>query len=229
MWGVGLGVNDVPIVGEPIAYGAGFFALLFVAFSTYIGRYFLFYARAGGPLLVFVGLAQRIEGFWLYGGESAVVGSEIRGGRGWAPRVLAAFARDLAPPLLGLGGAALIASGNPWAVLSAAIFLSILALLVAKNPLAFTIPLLVVLGLGAALLNGSAEQQAFAAVFVVWFLLIAGVVGSFRIAAHKGSTDVLPRLTLIPSAVWRLVWIVVAIVGLIVGAQLLLRPGYGIG
>jgi len=129
MWGVGLGVNDVPIVGEPIAYGAGFLALLFVGFSTYIGRYFYFYVTAGGSLLVRVGLAQRIEGFWLYG-QSAVVGNEVRGGGGWPTLVLVALARYLGPSLLGLGGAALIASGNPWAVLLSATFLSILALLV---------------------------------------------------------------------------------------------------
>jgi len=35
--GVGLGVNDVPIVGEPVAFGAGFIALLVVCFSTIIG------------------------------------------------------------------------------------------------------------------------------------------------------------------------------------------------
>jgi hypothetical protein len=89
---------------------------LFVCFSTYIGRYFYFYGTAGGPLLVRVGLAQRIEGFWLYGQGS--VGSEIRGGGGWATSVLASLALYLAPPLLGLDGA-LIASGNPWAVLLA--------------------------------------------------------------------------------------------------------------
>jgi hypothetical protein len=194
VWGVGLGVNDVSIVGEPVAYGTGFIALLFVGFSTYIARYFYYYAAAGGPLLTRVGLAQPIYGFWLYGG-SAVVGNVTLGGGGWATRVLAALSRYLAPPLLGLAGAALIAAGNPWAVLSAAIFLSILALLVARNPLAFTIPLLVVLGLGAALLNGSADQQAFAATFVVWFLLIAGTVQTFSIPAAKGSTETLPRLT----------------------------------
>ena len=70
MWGVGLGVNDVSIVGEPVAYGAGFIALLFVGFSTYIARYFYYYAAAGGPLLTRVGLAQPIYGFWLYGGSA---------------------------------------------------------------------------------------------------------------------------------------------------------------
>lgn len=98
----------------------------------------------------------------------------------------------------------------------------------ARNPLTFTIPLLVVLGLGAVLLNGS-KKQAFAAAFVVWFLLFAGAVWSFRIPADKGPSETLPRRTLIPGVLWRLLWVVVAIVSPIVDGQLLLRPGYGIG
>ena len=33
---VGVGVNDVPIVGEPVAYGTGFIAFLLVCFSRYL-------------------------------------------------------------------------------------------------------------------------------------------------------------------------------------------------
>jgi len=210
--GVGLGVNDVPIVGEPIAYGAGFVAFLFVCFSTFIGRYFYEYAAAGGQLLVLVGLARPIAGFGIYD-ERPVSGTLVVGGFGWVVGVLLITAGGVAPPLLGLAGASLIAAENPWAVLLAATFLSILALLVARNALAFTIPLLVVLGLGAALLYGSGEQQAFAATFVAWFLLIAGAVWAFRRKA----------------VLWRLLFSFVAVVALIVGAQLLLRPGYVIG
>jgi len=226
--GVGLGVNDVPIVGEPVAFGAGFIALLFVCFSTFIARYFYLYAETGGSLLALVGLARPIDGFGIYD-ERRWAGTLVVGGRGWAVLVLAAVVGFVAPPLLGLAGAALIASGNPWAVLAAAIFLSILALLVARNPLAFTIPLLVVLGLGAALFRGSGEQQAFAAAFVVWFLLIAGVVEAFRLPSLGGGRNTLAGKTLIPGVLWKLLFIFVAVVALIVGGQLLLRPGYAIG
>jgi hypothetical protein len=210
--GVGLGVNNVPIVGQPIAYGAGFFALLFVGFSTYIGWYFYFYSAAGGQLLVLGGLARPIDGFGIYD-ERPVSGTLVRGEFGWAVGVLLRIAGGVAPPLLGLAGAALIAAGNPWAVLLIATIFSFLALLVARNALAFTIPLLVVLSLGAALLYGSGEQQAFAATFVVWFLLIAGTLWAFR---SKG-------------VLWWLLFSFVAVIALIVGAQLLLRPGYAIG
>lgn len=225
--GVGLGVNDVPIVGEPIAFGAGFVALLFVCFSTIIGQYFYNYAVTGGQLLALVGLARPIAGFGLYG-ELSWAGRLVVGGGGWAVLVLVSIAGYVAPSLLGLAGAALIAAGNPWAVLLATIFLSILALLVARNALAFTIPLLVVLGLGAALFYGSGEQQAFAAAFVVWFLLLAGTVWAFRRSAGGGS-DTLAGKTLIPGVIWQLLFIFVALVSLIVGGQLLLRPGYAVG
>ena len=211
--GVGLEVNNVPIVGQPIAYGAGFIALLFVCFSTYIGRYFYNYAATGGQLLALVGLARPIAGFGIYD-ERPVSGTLVVGGGGWAVGVLLLIAGGVGPPLLGLAGAALIAARNPWAVLLAATIFSILALLVARNALAFTIPLLVVLGLGAALIYGSGEQQAFAATFVVWFLLIAGTVWAFR---NRNSV------------LWRLLFISVAVAALIAGAQLLLRPEYGVG
>ncbi len=225
--GVGLGVNDVPIVGEPVAFGAGFIALLFVCFSTFIGRYFYDFAASGGQLLALVGLARPIAGFGIYD-ERPVSGTLVVGSFGWAVGVLLLIAGQVAPPLLGLAGAALIAAGNPWAVLTGAIFFSILALLVARNPLAFTIPLLVVLGLGTALFRGSGEQQAFAAAFVVWFLLIAGTLWAFR-SRSGGGRNTLAGRTLIPGILWQLLFIFIAIVALIVGGQLLLRPGYTIG
>jgi hypothetical protein len=224
--GVGLEVNDVPIVGEPVAFGAGFVALLFVCFSTYIGRYFYFYAAAGGQLLTLVGLARPIAGFGLYA-ERSWAGRLVVGKWGWAIGVLLLIAGQAGPPLLGLAGAALIASGNPWAVLLAATILSILALVAARTALAFTIPLLVVLVLGAALLYGSSEQQAFAAAFVVWFLLIAGTLWAFR-TPQGGASGSLGDETFIPGILWQLLFIFVAIVALIVGGQLLLRPGYAI-
>jgi hypothetical protein len=225
--GVGLGVNDVPIVGEPVAFGAGFIALLFVCFSTVIGRNFYAYAAVGGQLLVLVGLAQRTDGFAI-AEKGPLTGTGVVGGRGWIVSVIVLVAWYIAPSLLGLAGAALIAAGNPWAVLLAATIFSILALIAARNALAFTIPLLVVLGLGAALLYGSGEQQAFAATFVVWFLLIAGTLWALR-TSSGGFSGSLAERTLIPGVIWQLLFIALAIVALIVGGQLLLRPGYAIG
>ncbi|WP_328308895.1 M50 family metallopeptidase [Actinomycetospora sp. NBC_00405] len=213
-------------MGEPVAFGAGFIALLFVCFSTYIGRTFYAYAAVGGQLLALVGLAQRTDGFAI-AEKGPLTGTAVIGGRGWIVSVIVLVAWYVAPSLLGLAGAALIASGNPWAVLLAVTIFSLLALVAARGPLAFTIPLLVILGLGAALFYGSGQQQAFAATFVVWFLLIAGAVWAFRLPAGGGS-NTLAGKTLIPGVVWQLLFIVVAIVDLFVGGQLLLRPGFDV-
>lgn len=229
--GVGLGVNDVPIVGEPVAFGAGFIAFLFVCISTVIGSYFGTYAHEGGHMLAIVASARRLTGFRInpqLTGEKGVTnhtgppGAAVR-------RFFITLSGYLAPPLLGLAGAALIAAGNPWAVLVGAIFFSLLALLVARSPLAFTIPFLLVIGLGAALIKGSGPTQAFAAVAVTWFLLINGVLEAFRLPSRGGDAASLASRTLIPGFIWKTLWVFVAIVSLIVGGQLLLRPGYSLG
>ena len=226
--GVGLGVNDVPIVGEPVAFGAGFIALLVVGFSTVVGGYFYTFAHEGGHVLALVVLARRVFGFWLY--DKGQMKGLTKGNDRRLAAIFVGFAGYATPPLLGLAGAALIAAGNPWAVLLAAIVLSLLALLVARNPLAFTIPLLVVLGLGATLLRGSVEIQAFAAVGVVWFLLISGAAEALSFRGRKGDASNLAEWTVIvPAFVWELLWAFIALVALIVGGQLLLRPGYDIG
>ncbi|MDF2975409.1 MAG: integral rane protein [Actinomycetospora sp.] len=225
---VGVGVNDVPIVGEPIAYGAGFVALLVVAFSTVVGGYFYTFAHEGGHMLALVGTAQRVVDYELY--PRGALKGLTRGEPGPLTNIIVGLAGYLAPPLLGVAGAALIANGNPWAVLIAAIFFSVLALVAAANALAFTIPLLVVLGLGAALLRGSAEIQAFVAVGVVWFLLISGAAKVLSLRGRKGDATGLAKATVVvPAIVWELFWAFAGLVALIVGGQFLLRPGYAIG
>jgi hypothetical protein len=228
---VGVGVNDVPIVGEPVAFGAGFIAFLFVCFSTVIGSYFGTYAHEGGHMLAVVASTRRLTGFRINPqliGDRGVTDHEGPPGAA-VRRFFITLSGYLAPPLLGLAGAALIAAGNPWAVLVAAIVFSLLALLVARTPLAFTIPFLIVIGLGAALLTGTGPTQAFAAVAVTWFLLINGTVEAFRLPSSGGDAASLAGRTLIPGFIWKTLWIFVAVVALIVGGQLLLRPGYGIG
>lgn len=224
--GVGLGVNDVPIVGEPVAYGAGFIALLIVGFSRIIGSYFHTFAHEGGHMLAAKATLRPLVGFTMDDNTEALT---VSLGKGFFSSLIFLVTGYLAPPLLGLAGAALIASSNTWAVLLVAIVLSVIALLPARNPLAFTIPLLIVLGVGAALLYGSPYVQALVAAAIVWFLLISGTVEAFRLPSSGGDAATLAGLTLIPGVLWKLFWIFVAVVSLILGGQLLLRPGYMIG
>jgi Peptidase M50B-like len=228
MVGVDLAVNDVPIVGEPIAYGVGFIAFLLVCFSRYLSFYPITLAHEGGHMLANLVTLIGNDGWKLNDDTTAATRSKSAGI--WFVQLITAFVGYAAPSLLGLAAAALIAIGNPWAVLLATIVLCVLAVALARNGLAFLIPALIVLGLGWLLIAGSGALQAAVAVGIAWFLLIGGLLDAIRLLGSKsGDGTALAELTLIPNAIWSLIWIFVALVSLIVGGQLLLRPGYGIG
>jgi hypothetical protein len=222
-----VGVNDIPIVGEPVAYGTGFFVLVFLGLSAFLAQYVLTYAHEGGHMLAVVFTFRSLAGYWI---EDNTEGLTTFSARKWAlSNLVIGVAGYLGPPLLGLGGAALIAAGNPFAVLLSALLFSSLALFPARNALAFTVPLLFLVGIVAALLRGSPATQAAVAVSVVWFLLIGGVVDTTTLPAGGGDARAMAGKTLIPGVIWKVFWVFVAVVALIVGGQLLLRPGYEIG
>lgn len=212
-------MNAVPIVGQPVAFGTGFIALVVVGLSTLVARYFYLLAVQGGHLLAAAFLFRGIGGYEITdaGGSLGV----YLGQRSFLIN-LAGFAT---PPLMGLGGAALIARGNAFAALFIAALFSALALFVAANGLARLIPALVIAGIFAVGLYGSAVQQATVAVGLVWFLLISGAVYAFRIRVGVGDPEALRRRLVLPGALWQLIWIVIAVVSLFVGGRLLLVPG----
>ena len=67
------------------------------------------------------------------------------------------------------------------------------------------------------------------AVGIAWWLLLGGLLRVVRVLGGSGDSAELRKLTLIPQFVWSLTWLFIALVALIVGAQLLLRPGYAVG
>ena len=217
------GTGQIDVVGEPLAYGVGFIALLLVGFSRVTGQYFTTLAHEGGHAFTAALLFRQITGLKIFdntGGVTTVLTRPYRLGN-----LLIAFAGYAFPSLLGLAGAALIANGQIVSVLLATIFLAVLALLVARNGLAVLIPLLVVLGVGYVFLQGSAQLQAATAVGIAWFLLIAGLVDAVTLPSDRGDAANLARKTLVPGFVWQLIWITIAVVALYVGGRLLLVPG----
>jgi hypothetical protein len=221
-----VGVNNVPIVGEPLAYGTGFFVLVFLGLSAFLAQYVLTYAHEGGHMLAALFTFRGLLGYWIYENTEGLTTSP---GRRWAvSNLLILVAGYVAPPLLGLGGAALIAARNPYAVLLISAFFSLLALLPARNALAFTIPFLVLVGIVLALVKGSATTQATVAVSLVWLLLIGGVIDATQLPSSAGDARNLADRTLVPGVLWKIFWVGVAVLALIVGGQLLLRPGYAI-
>lgn len=224
---VGVGVNDVTIVGEPVAYGVGFLALLIVLFSPIVAVYPIVLAHEGGHMLALLATLRGVKG-WEMKDDTTGGTDQLQGGL-WVFTLAVFFVGYAAPPMLGLAAAALIAAGNPWAVLIVSIVLSVLAVGLSRNGLAFLVPALVVLGLGWLLLVGSTSLQAAFAVGIAWFLLIGGFIDAVRLLRDPSSDGAqLARRTLIPGFVWTLTWVFIGLIALIVGAQLLLRPGYSL-
>jgi hypothetical protein len=112
---VGVGVNNVPIVGEPVAYGVGFLVLLLVLLSPILARYPITLAHEGGHM--FANLASlRGNKYWkLFDDADGATWPKEPGI--WLTKLVVTFVGYPAPPLLGLAAAALIVAGNPWASL----------------------------------------------------------------------------------------------------------------
>lgn len=224
---VGVGVNDVPIVGEPMAYGIGFIVLLLVLLTGSWAGSLVTVVHEGGHMTVALLTFRGHSGFSLNdGGGGGTNGIDSRWGLGW---ILTAFAGYATPPLVALGAAGLVANGNPWAVLWAAIVLFIVAFVVARNPFASLVALLVLASVVYVAIWGTVDLQAAVAVGLAWWLLF-GALRAVLILSRGPDTDpdFLYRSTLVPRIVWHAIWVGIALVALIVGAQLLLRPGYGV-
>src|SRR4051812_2995969 len=126
------------------------------------------------------------------------------------------------PPLLGLGGAALLDAGAVRPLLWTVVVLLVLALVKAEKEWTTFVVLLSGAAIGYAAIYGSSVLQAALAAGVVWILLFGGV----RDAVESGTDDTsdaaqLARDTLIPRGAWKAAFIVVALYCLWKGFRLL--------
>ncbi|TCK27446.1 M50 family metallopeptidase [Pseudonocardia endophytica] len=210
-----------PIVGQPVAYGMALAMAVLFVFAVYIGRYPLTLAHEGAHMLALVATLQPIKDWEIQ--DNADGATSWKTEPGWLAFVLAAFVGYAGPPLLGLGGAALIADGNAWGVLILTLVLCILALVPARKwGLAFLVPLLIVLGVGWTLIDGTPDVRAAVAVGMVWYLLLGGLVMTFLHFGKSVDSGLLAKKTLIPRFVWSVIWVVIGLVCLIKGGALLL-------
>lgn len=211
-------MNAVPVVGTPLAYGLGFLMLVLIAFAWEWVQPLVMVAILGGQYAVFVLAARRPSGFKLDDDGKASTKVDSSWGAGI---IIAAIVGALTPPLLGLGGAVLIARGNAFAVLWSAAFLLIASFLIAADGLANTITVLALAGVAWAIVSGSPTVQAGVAVALVWWMLLGGLWVNF-LRRKDDALDALVRYTWIPAVLWRALWIFIAILCLLRGARLLL-------
>jgi len=110
--------------------------------------------------------------------------------------------------------------------------LAVLSLLITDRDrkdsgLATLVAVLVVVGVGWVVLQGTEYLQAVVAVGIAWFLLISGLLDALTVQFGSGSSDAerLAQMTLIPGRVWQLIWIAIDVFALYTGGRLLLVPG----
>ncbi|WP_129306700.1 M50 family metallopeptidase [Streptomyces sp. L2] len=185
-------------------------------------------AHEGGHGLVALLTGRQLTGIRLHSDTSGLTVS--RGKPHGLGMILTAAAGYTAPPLLGLGGAALLAAGRVTLLLWVATALLVVMLVMIRN--AYGVLTVVVTG-GAFLLvswlAGPQVQAAFAYV-VVWFLLFGGVRPAFELQAKRSrggagdsDADQLGRLTHVPAGLWLFLFHAVSVCSLIGGGRWLLE------
>ncbi|MEV3854517.1 M50 family metallopeptidase [Streptomyces sp. NPDC050095] len=184
-------------------------------------------AHEGGHGLIALLMGRRLDGIRLHSDTSGLTVS--RGKPHGLGMILTAAAGYTAPPLLGLGGAALLASGHITLLLWLATALLVAMLVMIRN--AYGVLTVVVSG-GAFLLvswlAGPQVQAAFAYA-VVWFLLLGGVRPAFELQSKRrrggagdSDADQLSRLTHVPAGMWLFFFHAVSLCALLGGGRWLL-------
>ena len=206
----------------PVVGGAAVAALLFMVAAGQAAGALVTVAHESGHMLVGVLTGHRIRYFELTSGyEGGTLPETTRWGPG---RILTVFAGYVTPPLVGLGGAALLDAGQAWPLLWAAVALLVLALVKAEKEWTTFVVLLFATATGYVAVYGSPTLQAGFAAGLVWLLLFGGLRSAVRAGTHQDTDpDRLFRDTLIPRTVWKAVFIVVALYCLWRGF-LLLKP-----
>ncbi|MFD7404914.1 M50 family metallopeptidase [Streptomyces sp. NPDC059866] len=184
-------------------------------------------AHEGGHGLVALLTGRTLTGIRLHSDTSGLTVS--RGKPYGLGMILTAAAGYTAPPLLGLGGAALLATGRITLLLWLATALLVAMLVMIRNAYgALTVILTGGLFLMVSWLTGPQVQAAFAYA-VVWFLLLGGVRPAFELQAKRSrggagdsDADQLSRLTHAPAGLWLFLFHAVSFSSLIGGGRWLL-------
>ncbi|MDO0911910.1 M50 family metallopeptidase [Streptomyces sp. DT2A-34] len=185
-------------------------------------------AHEGGHGLVALLTGRTLTGIRLHSDTSGLTVS--RGKPHGLGMILTAASGYTAPPLLGLGGAALLASGRITLLLWLATALLVAMLVMIRNAYgALTVFVTGGTFVLVSWLTGPQVQAAFAYV-VVWFLLVGGVRPAFELQAKRArggagdsDADQLSRLTHVPAGLWLFLFHAVSLCSLIGGGRWLLE------
>jgi hypothetical protein len=182
-------------------------------------------AHEGGHALIALLVGRRLTGIQLHSDTSGVTLS--RGHPRGPGMVATAMAGYIAPSLLGLGCAALLASGHITALLWLSVLVLVAMLIMVRNAYGVVAVVLTAAGIFVISWFTSPQVQAAFAYTFTWFLILAGIRPVFELQrsrsrgrAPDSDADQLARLTRVPGLVWVLLFGAVGV------AVLLLAGGW---
>lgn len=183
----------------------------------------------GGHALVAVLSGRRLRGIRLHSDTSGLTLS--RGKPRGLGMVLSLLAGYVAPSLLGLAAAALLARGQVTLLLWLALLMLLAVLVMIRNwygLLAVAVTAAVVF---AVSWYAAAATQALVAYAAVWFLLFGGVRPVLELRRRRrgrgvqSDPDQLAQLTPVPAFLWTLFFLLANLACLFYGGAMLLRAG----
>jgi hypothetical protein len=180
-------------------------------------------AHEGGHALVALAVGRRLEGVRVH---RSTAGLTVSAGNASGPGIVAtAAAGYLAPPLLGLGAAALLASGHLVAALLLTLVLLACLVFMIRNAYGLLAVFTAAAAVAFVLWRGSPLLEAAFGYAMAWFLLLGGVrpVLELQRARRRGrggrsDADQLARLTRLPAGAWIMLFALVSLGALGVSA-----------
>jgi hypothetical protein len=207
----------------PVLGGAAVAVMvLLVVAGDVVGRVVTI-THEGGHMVVGLLTGGKIKNFYLNRDDTGAATSFHRL-PGWLGDQLTTFAGYAAPPLVGLGGAVLLAEGRAWPLLWIAVALLVLAWAKARDELTSLVVLIVAGFTGYVGIYGAPALQAAFAAGLVLLLLFGGLADAVTVPTDRASgSDVayLARHTLIPAVLWKGAHIAVGVLCVWKGAQVL--------
>lgn len=223
------GTQPVPPAWVVAVSGAVAVLVVLNPVTWHLTRNAITIAHEGGHALVSLLSGRRLAGIRLHSDTSGETMS--RGRRTGLGMVLTAFAGYITPPLLGAGTAWLLAAHHVTATLWLLLALLAATFLAIRNAFGVLAVLLTAAAVWAVTWFASPTVQAVFGYGVAWFLLFGGVRPILELARQRrrgrsrhSDADLLARLTRVPGGVWVVVFGLVAVAAVALGARLLI-PG----
>jgi Peptidase M50B-like len=223
LWQRALATQPLPPLWLVLASGAVALAAVASPRAWRVARIVVTIVHESGHALVALATGRRLAGVRLYRSTAGVTESA---GKATGPGiVLTSAAGYPAPPLLGLGAAALLSAGHLTALLLLSLVLLAGLLIAIRNAYGMLAVLVTGGAIAAVSLLAAPVVQAGFGYVMTWFLLLGGVrpvielQGERRGGTRRTDADQLARLTRVPGAVWVMIFGLLAVAALAVSAR----------